>query len=221
MALAGLSEVQDRVAAAAAAAGRDRDEITLVAVTKYASDAQVRAAYEAGLRDLAENRARRLEERSALLPGDVSWHFVGRLQSNKARRVRPVTALLHSLDRESLAEAWLKGPGRPPPALIQVDTGDEDQKGGVPLEGAPALADRVIRLGIEVRGLMAIPPADEDPRPHFEALRRLRDRIAADHPAVRELSMGMSADMEAAVAEGATILRVGRAIFDAGGSTTP
>jgi len=221
MALPGLIEVEDRIAAAAAAAGRDRAAITLVAVTKYAGDDQVLAAYDAGLRELAENRASGLEARSALLPGDVSWHFVGRLQSNKARRVRPIASLLHSLDRASLAEAWLKGPGRPPRALLQVDTAGEEQKGGVALEGAVAMAERVIGLGIDLRGLMAIPPVGADPRPHFEALRLLRDRITADHPEVWELSMGMSADFEAAVSEGATILRVGRAIFGEGGSTTP
>jgi hypothetical protein len=221
MAPTGLSAIRERIAVAADAAGRDPAAITLVAVTKYATDEQVQAIYDAGVRQLAENRTSGLEARSELLPDDVSWHFVGRLQSNKARRVRPIARLLHSLDRPSLAEAWLKGPGSPPPALLQVDTAGEEQKGGVPLEGAMALADRVVELGIDLRGLMAIPPADTDPRPHFAALRMLRDRIAADHPAVTELSMGMSSDFEAAIGEGATILRVGRAIFGEGGSTTP
>ena len=220
MALPGLSDVTERVAAAASAAGRDPTAITLVAVTKYASDDQVLAAYDAGLRSLAENRASGLEARSALLPDDASWHFVGRLQSNKARRVRPIADLLHSLDRSSLAEAWLKGPGSPPPVLVQVDTAGEEQKGGVSLEGAPGLVERTVALGLDVRGLMAIPPVGDDPRPHFETLRLLRDRIAADHPGVAALSMGMSSDFEAAIAEGATILRVGRAIFGEGGSTT-
>lgn len=217
MAVGGLNEVRERVAAAADRSDRDPADIALIVVTKYASDDQVRAVYDAGVRDLAESRAGGLERRAGMLPADVRWHFVGRLQSNKARRVRPLTHLLHSLDRTSLIEAWVKGSGPVPPALVQVDIGDEPQKGGVAIGDVGSLVDEALRRGVEVRGLMAIPPAGEDARPWFARLRELRDRVAERHSGSVELSMGMSDDFEAAIAEGATMLRVGRAIFDGGG----
>ncbi|OFW66652.1 MAG: YggS family pyridoxal phosphate enzyme [Actinobacteria bacterium RBG_16_68_21] len=212
----GLSAVRAAVVAAAERAGRDPAEITLVGVSKYATDEAMLRAYDEGLRDFGENRAEDLAVRVALLPGDVRWHFVGRLQGNKVRRVRPVTHLLHSLDRVELASYWMKGPGAPPPALVQVNLGREPQKGGVAPEGTLSLVAAAVALGIDVRGLMTVPPLAPDgeaARPYFRALRELRDRIATSHPGVRELSMGMTDDFAVAVAEGATVLRVGRAIF--------
>lgn len=216
MGLPGLSDVRERVDSAARRAGRDPEEITLVAVTKYASDRQVRAAYEAGARDLGESRAGDLERRAELLPPDVRWHFVGRLQSNKARKVRPVVHLLHSLDRMSLVEAWVKGPAEPPAALVQVDLADEPQKGGVAVDDVDALVESALEMGIEVRGLMTIPPLGDEARQWFAELRRLRDRLVERHPSATALSMGMSANFEVAISEGATLLRVGRAIFARG-----
>jgi PLP dependent protein len=204
------------VARAAKRAGRDPDGITVVAVTKNQPFERVVEAYEAGHRDFGENRAQDMAEKAELLPGDVRWHFIGPLQTNKVRLVRPSTALLHSMDRESLASAWLKGSGLPPPVLIQVNLGDEPQKFGVSEEALPALVEHVARLGIEVRGLMAIPPipgSPEDSRPYFRSLRRLGDLVRAEHPDAGELSMGMSDDFEVAIEEGASIIRVGRAIF--------
>jgi pyridoxal phosphate enzyme (YggS family) len=212
----GLSAVRAAVAAAAERVGRDPASITIVGVSKYASDAAVLAAYDEGLRDFGENRADDFVARAALLPSDVRWHFVGRLQGNKVRRVRPITHLLHSLDREDLARYWIKGPGRPPPALVEVNVGGEPQKGGVASPQAGRLVESAVRLGVEVRGLMTVPPPGEvaeSSRPYFAALRRLRDEIAAAHPSVCELSMGMTDDYPVAVEEGATVLRVGRAIF--------
>jgi pyridoxal phosphate enzyme (YggS family) len=192
------------------------DEPTLVAVSKGQSSAGVMAVYEMGHRDFGENRAQELAEKAAALPADIRWHFVGSLQANKARLVRPITTLLHSLDRPSLAAAWVKGPGLPPPVLVQVDLAGEEQKSGVPPEAALATVEMALGLGLTVSGLMAIPPAPDQPessRQHFAELRALRDRIAREHPAVTELSMGMTDDYVVAIEEGSTIVRVGRAIF--------
>lgn len=209
-------DVMDRVAAASSAAGRSPGEITVVAVSKTMTPDDVMAVYEQGHRDFGENRAGELAEKAAALPDDIRWHFVGALQSNKARTIRGVVHLLHSMDRRSLGKAWMKGHGMPPPVLAQVNVGDEPQKSGVaPAELLPALA-WMTELGLEVRGLMAIPPLPESPedsRGHFAALRRLRDEVSVEHPSVVELSMGMSDDFEVAISEGASVIRVGRAIF--------
>jgi uncharacterized pyridoxal phosphate-containing UPF0001 family protein len=120
------------------------------------------------------------------------------------------------MDRESLGAAWAKGSGMPPPVLLQVNTGEESQKSGTSPTEAARVLDQVAGLGIEVRGLMAIPPVTENPenqRPHFALLRDLRDRLSVGHPSLTELSMGMSDDFEVAIEEGSTVIRVGRAIF--------
>jgi pyridoxal phosphate enzyme (YggS family) len=211
-----LTEVRERVAAAAARAGRRPEDVRLVAVSKTAGPAALRAAYDAGQRDFGENRASRLLEVAALLPGDARWHFLGRLQGNKVARVRPLTHLLHSLDRPDLAGYWVKGPGLPPPVLIQVNVAGEATKGGVCPGEAEPLVEAAAGLGIEVRGLMTIPPLPAvpgDSRPHFRELAGLRARLAGRWPGLIELSMGMTEDFEVAVEEGATLLRVGRAIF--------
>ncbi|MBM3694465.1 MAG: YggS family pyridoxal phosphate-dependent enzyme [Actinobacteria bacterium] len=211
-----LDEVRERIASAAARAGRDEARITLVAVTKGVPADLVRAAYAAGQRDFGENRADSLAARWGELPADARWHFIGRLQGNKVRLVRPVAALLHSLDRTDLAGYWAKGPGLPPPALVQVNVSGEGQKAGVAPAEVEALLAAAVHLGIEVPGLMTIPPAAADPeeaRPHFRALADLRRSLATRWPGLSGLSMGMSDDFEVAVEEGATLLRVGRAIF--------
>lgn len=211
-------DVLDRTSSAALRAGRDPSSITVVAVSKSKPVSAIESLYELGHRDFGENRAQEMSEKAGLLPGDIRWHFVGALQSNKARLVRPITYLLHSMDRESLARAWIKGNGLPPPVLVEVNTGREPQKSGVLPEDAAVLIDRLTTLGLVVNGLMAIPPMADDPeqqRPHFEALRRLRDDMADVHPGLVELSMGMTDDFEVAVEEGASMIRVGRAIFGA------
>lgn len=190
--------------------------MNLVAVSKGRSVEAIRALYEEGHRDFGENRAQELRDKVDELPPDVRWHFIGPLQSNKVRIVRPSASVLHSMDRESLATAWLKGPGHPPPVYLQVNIGEEDQKSGVAPADSLSFCERLVSLGIQVVGLMAIPPLSDDPeevRPHFSALRELRDAIAVDHPEVTGLSMGMSDDFEVAISEGATSIRVGRAIF--------
>ncbi|MEE9299029.1 MAG: YggS family pyridoxal phosphate-dependent enzyme [Acidimicrobiia bacterium] len=214
MADTGLIAVRERIAEAAQRAVRSPGEISLVVVTKYASDAEVEEVVAGGATDLGETRADSIVARAGRFDG-VRWHFVGRLQGNKVRKVRPVTDLLHSLDRAELAGYW-GGADVIPPVLVQVNVGGEPQKGGISPSSAAALVELCIESGLAVRGLMTVPPRPTSPqeaRPWFESLRLLRDSIALDHPGVRELSMGMSDDFEAAVAEGATILRVGRAIF--------
>ena len=209
-------EVVARVASAAARAGRKPAEVTLVAVSKAKPVSDIEAVYELGHRDFGENRAQEMTEKAAVLPTDIRWHFISALQTNKARLVRPITHLLHSMDRESLAGAWAKGNDLPPPVLLQVNTGQEPQKSGVMPAKARETLETIEDMGLEVLGLMAIPPITDDPeeqRPHFALLRTLRDDLARDHPSVEELSMGMTDDFEVAIEEGATMIRVGRAIF--------
>ncbi|MGH8914880.1 MAG: YggS family pyridoxal phosphate-dependent enzyme [Acidimicrobiia bacterium] len=211
-----LESVIDRMTGAAERTGRNPAAITVVAVSKTKPVSDIEALYARGHRDFGENRAQEMAEKAGRLPGDIRWHFVGALQSNKARLVRPITHLLHSMDRESLAAAWAKGSGLPPPVLLEVNTGLEPQKSGVTPDQAGDTIDRLITLGLEVRGLMAIPPVVESPeaqRPHFALLRRLRDELTATYPELTELSMGMTDDFEVAVEEGSSIIRVGRAIF--------
>jgi pyridoxal phosphate enzyme (YggS family) len=219
VAAGGLSAVRAEIAAAATRAGRSPEEITLVAVTKGRSPEQVLAAYDAGHRDFGENRAQELLAKSPGLPADIRWHFVGRLQRNKARKVAAIAGLLHSLDSARLAAAWA-GASAPPPALVQVNVGREPQKGGVAVGEAEELVLEATELGVDVRGLMTVAPLvehSEQARPIFAELAALRDRIAARVPSCVELSMGMTDDYGVAIEEGATVVRVGRAIFGPSG----
>ncbi len=211
-----LAAVRRRMAVAADRVDRDPGGVALVAVTKGHPPEVVERAYAAGQRRFGESRAQELTEKFEALPADIDWHFIGPLQRNKVRRVRTAVTLLHSLDRVELAEAWLKGPGRAPPVLLQVHLGGEATKQGFDESEVEAAVDRCEALGVTVRGLMTIPPPANDPddaRPWFRTLRRLRDVVRDAHPEVTELSMGMTGDFEAAIAEGATIIRVGSAIF--------
>ena len=213
--MGGLSEILQRIAAAAVRCGRDPAGITLVAVTKTATDEGIRAAVAAGHRDFGENRADRLERGAAMFP-EARWHMIGRLQTNKVNRVGRVAALLHSVDRLRLAEAWARGGADRAPVLIQVNVSGEASKAGVAPEDAARLTEQSLALGLDVRGLMTIAPLSpraEDSRPYYRRLAELRDRLVGGFPSVTGLSMGMTNDYEVAVEEGATVLRVGRAIF--------
>jgi hypothetical protein len=204
------------MAAAARRSGRRVDQVTLIAVGKTHPVDVLMKAYDAGHRDFGENRASELAAKAVAMPADVRWHFIGPLQRNKVRLVRPVVRLLHSMDRLSLGEAWLKGPLIAPPALLEVNLADEPQKSGVAVDEAPGMMDQLLALGVDLRGVMAIPRQAEDPetnRPSFRRLARLRDELAGRYPVMRELSMGMTDDFEVAIEEGATMIRVGRAIF--------
>ncbi|MFN2587422.1 MAG: YggS family pyridoxal phosphate-dependent enzyme [Actinomycetota bacterium] len=212
--------VREHVAAAAARAGRDPSGVTIVAVSKtWPADVVARAA-EAGVAVFGENRAQELKEKHAVLGSRVAWHFVGPLQSNKVRAVVGVAELVHSVDRYGLGEAIARRAralGIVQDVLVEVNVGGEATKHGVEPAGAARLAEEVAALeGVSVTGLMTIPPRAGDPeetRRYFRDLAGLRDAVAASVPEIRELSMGMSADYEQAIEEGATIVRVGEAIF--------
>lgn len=212
-----LESVMARVEAACARAGRAAVGVSVVAVSKGRTVEAIAELHARGHRDFGENRAAELVEKAARLPDDINWHFIGHLQSRQARAVRPVARYLHSLDRDSLAKAWLKGAGPPPPAYLQVNIGREPQKSGVEPGAAEEAAGRFHALGLPLVGLMAILPIVAEPeaaRPYFRRLADIRRRVAERVPAVVGLSMGMTDDFEVAVEEGATVIRVGRAIFE-------
>ncbi|MGH8959557.1 MAG: YggS family pyridoxal phosphate-dependent enzyme, partial [Acidimicrobiia bacterium] len=206
-----------RIATAAERVGRRADSVRLVVVTKGRPPAAISALYDRGQRDFGENRAQELASKVGDLPSDIIWHFIGPVQSNKVRTVRGAVSLLHSLDRAELVSAWVKGPGAPPPALVQVRIGSEAQKHGVDPGETLALCKRARASGIEVTGLMTIPPMvarPADARPYFDELVGVADEVRQTIPTASELSMGMTDDFEVAIEAGATIVRIGRAIFD-------
>lgn len=212
-----LRRVQDRIASAAARAGRDPASVTLVAVSKTKPIEAVRAAIAAGQTVFGENR---VQEAAAKFPGlraehaALRLHLIGGLQTNKARDAVQLADAIETLDRPRLAdaiEAAVEREGRTPTLLVEINTGAEPQKSGVARDEADAfIAACRARFGSALAGLMCVPPLDEDPMPHFAWL---ADR-AARH-GLGMLSMGMSADFEAAIACGATHVRVGSAIFGA------
>lgn len=188
--------------------------VTLVAVSKTQPAAAIREAHAAGQRDFGENYAQEWREKADALADlpDLRWHFVGGLQTNKVKYLAGRVHLVHAVDREELARELSRRfaqKGALARVLLEVNTGGEATKGGCRPEDAPRLAEAVRALpSVELAGLMCMPPPEEDPRAHFQLLRALRDRLA-----LRELSMGMSADWPIAIEEGATIVRIGTAIF--------
>lgn len=214
-----LAAVRRRIADAARAADRDPAEVRVVAVSKFQPLAMILAARDAGQIVFGESRAQELDAKLAESPPDLRWDFVGRLQRNKVHLVAGRVGRIHSVDRALLADAiagHLAQVGGRQDVLIQVNVTGERRKGGCRPDEAPALAAHIARLGdVDAVGLMTIPPLDADPGPIFSGLRALRARLAVDFPGIVELSMGMSGDLEAAVAAGATIVRVGTAIFGA------
>jgi len=213
---AGLISVRERVAAAANRAGRDVDEIDLVVVSKQRSDADVLAVYDAGERTFGENRQQGLAARiESGLPDDIEWHFIGPLQSRKVRYVAAHAVLLHSLDRMSLARRWVAAGGGP--CLIQFNLGGEPQKVGFDPHDADSVLSDLLDADVDVRGVMAIPPLVDDPRESsrwFAMLRRIFERYREQSSRIDVCSMGMTDDFEIAIHEGATTIRVGRAIFE-------
>jgi pyridoxal phosphate enzyme (YggS family) len=188
--------------------------VGLVAVSKSQPAEAIREAFAAGQRDFGENYVQEWREKAdalADLPGLV-WHFVGSLQTNKVKYLADRVGLIHTVDREELgreiARRWEKKGARAR-VLVEVNLGGEASKGGCAEGQVPALVEALRGLpSLEVAGLTAIPPPEDDPRPHFSALRALRDRLG-----LRELSMGMSGDYPVAIEEGATLVRIGTAIF--------
>jgi pyridoxal phosphate enzyme (YggS family) len=219
---ANLRAVRARIDAAARAAGRDPSEVSLLAVSKTWPADAVRDLAALGQRDFGENRAQELLGKAGELSDlPLRWHFIGQLQRNKAAAVARLGAVVHSVDRESLVgvlDRTGEEIGRPVDVLLQVDLGGAAggvaARGGADPADVPALADLVAgSAGLRLRGLMAVAPRGEDPAPAFERLARLAERVRADHPDAVELSAGMSGDLEAAVSAGATVVRVGTALF--------
>ena len=211
-----MAAVAQRVADAATRAGRMPSSVTLVAVSKGFDEASLEQVRDAGQVDFGENRVQELQRKAAAVSG-VRWHFIGRLQRNKVRDVVGLASLIHSVDRLELAEDIARRAAalsRPQRVLVQVNAGDDPAKAGCSVEEAPAFVGAVRDLeGVACEGLMTIPQAGADPRPAFARLRRLRDDLRDSFPEVQHLSMGMTNDFEVAVEEGATIVRIGEAIF--------
>ena len=211
-----LAAVQQKVADAAGRSGRHPSAVRLVVVTKGVPPPVMQAALDAGATDLGENRAQELLAKApelAVLSGESptprrpTWHFIGRLQRNKVASLAPLVDLWQSVDRLELGQTIARrAPGAA--VLAEVNVADDPAKAGVAPDDAPALVEGLRSAGLSVDGLMTIPAAGRDPRPSFAALAELADRLG-----LAEVSMGMSDDYEVAVEEGATIVRVGRAIF--------
>ena len=211
------------MAEAAARAGRSPSAVRLIAVSKTFPIEAVRAAYEAGQRDFGENRVQEALQKIAVSTDlDIRWHLIGHLQSNKARKAAEHCALIHSVDSTDLLRRLdeAAAAGRTPELLVQVDLALETTKHGAPIDRISDIFEQAVRCSAaRVVGLMLLPPLAENPqdaRPWFQRLRELRDSLASNGvPAAHlaELSMGMSHDFEVAIEEGATMVRVGSAIF--------
>lgn len=212
--MSGLEDVRERIAAAARAADRDPDDVTLVGVSKMQPENRVRAVLDAGHRVFGENRVQEAAERWGPLREDypdVTLHLVGPLQSNKTAEAARLFDVIESVDRPKiarrLADAFAET-GRPLPCYVQVNTGEEPQKAGVTPDETDALVEECRSLGLDVRGLMCIPPQGEEPALHFALLAKIAERNG-----LAGLSMGMSGDFETAIRLGATMVRVGSALF--------
>jgi hypothetical protein len=210
-----LQAVRDSIAAAARLARRDPDEVTLVAVSKTRSVHEIAGLIDAGQRDFGESRVQEAEAKWPALraqhPG-IRLHCIGRLQSNKAEAAADLFEVIHSLDRPSLLDALVRAgekAGRYPEVFVQVNIGEEEQKGGIALSDLPAFLQQVASSPLPLAGLMAIPPLGPEPSPYFALLGKLARRHG-----VRGLSMGMSGDFRSAVMLGATAVRVGTALFE-------
>jgi pyridoxal phosphate enzyme (YggS family) len=219
-----LAEVRDRIANAASRSGRKPDDVRLIAVSKTHPIEAVRAAFDAGQRDFGENKAQEaLQKIAQAADMGIRWHLIGHLQSNKARKAAQAVGVIHAIDSIELlrkVDQAASEAGRTIDVLIQVDLALEDTKFGAPVGEVRSIVDAAAGCtAARLTGLMLLPPLaanPEDARPWFSRLRTLRDElVAAGAPAdrLRELSMGMSHDFEVAIAEGATMVRVGTAIF--------
>ena len=216
-----LAEIRGRIDQAAEAAGRRAAEVSLVAVSKTHSLEKIREAYECGQRIFGESRVQEALPKVEALPQEIVWHFIGHLQTNKIRKVINRFALFHGVDNANLAVQINRIAGElgvTASILLEVNVSGEESKFGFEPAALPAALEVLLPLTfLRIKGLMTMAPYSENPeeaRPFFARLRELRDRLASDtgHP-LEELSMGMSGDFEQGIAEGATIVRVGSAIF--------
>jgi len=217
-----IQEIEQRLARACERAGRKREEVLLLGASKYANAEKIREAYQCGVRAFGENRAQDfLKKFEELKDLPIDWHFIGNLQTNKVKYIIDKVSLIHSVDRQSLAEEIQKRAerlGKVQDVLIEVNVGKEETKGGVYEEDLEKLFEYCLSLkNLRVLGLMAIPPYKENPeevRPYFVKLRKLKEKLEELYKLkLPHLSMGMSGDFEVAVEEGATIVRIGSAIF--------
>lgn len=213
-----LAEIVERVAGAAARAGRDANDVTIVAVSKSQPAAAIAAAYAAGVRHFGESYVQEAEAKMDLLTElPIIWHFIGKLQANKTRRVAERFGWVHTVDRARIAERLNEQ--RPQHAvplnvLIQVNQGGDAHRGGAAPDEVAALARAIVALPrLRLRGLMTVPPQHGAPERWFAELEELRARLCATGIELDALSMGMSADFEAAIAAGASLVRIGTAIF--------
>ncbi|MGW9626757.1 YggS family pyridoxal phosphate-dependent enzyme [Microbacterium sp. NPDC055521] len=211
-----LSAIDERIADAARRAGRDPGEITRIVVTKFHPASLVRELHDLGVTDVGENRQQEMTAKRAALEGlDVRWHFIGQAQTNKASAIRRDADVVHSVDRVKLADALHRADaeGDPLDVLVQVNLTEDAGRGGSALGDAEALAEHVLTLpSLRLRGIMAVAPLDEEPSRAFARLRDVADRVRALAPGAGWISAGMTGDFEAAIAAGATHLRIGSAI---------
>jgi pyridoxal phosphate enzyme (YggS family) len=215
---ANLAAVRTRLDAAAASAGRDPAEITLIAVTKTRPASDIHLLAELGVRDIGENRDQEAAPKAAECADlGLTWHFVGQLQTNKCRSVASYAHVVHSVDRPRLVSALSSGAtraGREVGALVQVSLDGAPGRGGASPADVPALAAAVAAgEGLRLLGVMAVAPLGAPPRPAFEQLAEVSARIRQDHPDATWISAGMTADLEDAIACGATHVRVGSALL--------
>jgi PLP dependent protein len=208
-----LASVQGSIADAARDAGRHPNEVTTIVVTKFQPVSLIRDLVELGVRDIGENRHQEAQTKAAELSDlDLRLHFVGQLQGKKARQVREYAFAIHSVDRGSLVDA-LRSDEASVDCFVQVNLTDDPRRGGVDPDGLDALVEHVLATpGLRLRGLMAVAPLDEPPRPAFARVRLLSERVQRIAPDAAALSMGMSHDFRDAILEGATHLRIGTAI---------
>lgn len=208
-----LEVVRGRISSVARETGRNEDEITTIVVTKFHPASLVRELASLGVRDVGESRHQEAAAKAAETADlDLVWHFIGQLQTNKARRVREYADVIHAVDREALVAA-LGGVGRPVGVFLQVSLSPEPERGGAAPAEVPALAHRIATTpGLNLLGLMTVAPLDAEPRAAFAAVRELSESLRREHPEATALSMGMSGDFEDAIREGATHLRIGTAI---------
>lgn len=221
---AGLAETEQRIVDACAAAGRSRDDITVVVVTKTYPASDVELLAELGVRDVGENRHPEAGDKAAEVTASLRWHFLGGLQTNKAGAVARYADVVHSVDRVKLVHALSRGAmaaERTLTCLVQVDfDATNPGRSGVVPDGIGEITDAIATApGLVLGGLMTVAPLGEDPAPHFAHLVRLSTQLRQEHPAAAIISAGMSGDFELAVAAGATHLRIGRSILGERAST--
>jgi len=213
-----LEKVEQRIVAACEKAGRSRDSVRLLAVSKTKPPEAVREAADCGLRLFGENRVQEAQSKIPMCPNGLEWHLIGHLQTNKAKIAARYFQMVHSVDSLKLLQALEAHAGTTLPVLLQVNVSGEAAKFGMkPAEAAAVIEAANQMQKCEVHGLMTIPPFSPDPektRPHFSALRQLRDRLQEETGTpLPELSMGMSHDLEVAIAEGSTWVRIGTDLF--------